>query len=306
MKRLDVLELPLLGVALEFISADPRITNALNQVYGHWREWESLRAIRSRPDPLPRIRLALAGTPTCNAPLSPPRVQLTGDRIRMRGTHVRGAADLLRRTGHAVVSPALLDDPERFRADAIDTLALAILTRLDRTPIHASAIANETTMLVFAGPSGMGKSTLAHLGQEAGYEVIADEAVYVQTEPVTRIWGFARSPRPRPFGSVSREKRAPANLVNRVVVPFRERAALCVLHRDGPPEGALEPIALEQAATELRSQLDPGFDQFREVLPDVVRALATDGAWRFYLPAQPLDAVPFFRELLGVPSDRLP
>jgi hypothetical protein len=223
----------------------------------------------------------------------------------MHGTHVRGTADLLRRTGHAVLSPALLNDPERFRADAVDTLALAILTRLDRTPIHASAIANETTMLVFAGPSGMGKSTLAHLGQEAGYEVIADEAVYVQTQPVTRVWGFARSPRPRPYGSPIGDKKTTAMVSNRAGIPFRERAALCVLHRNGPPEGALEPIALDDAAAELLSQLDPGFDRFREVLPTAVRAIATDGAWRFYLPARPNDALPFLRELLGPPSGRL-
>src|SRR5687767_12122964 len=99
-KHVDVLELPLLGVALEFATADPRITDALTQVYGHWRDWEFLNAIITRPNPQPRIRLALAGSPTCSAPPYPPRIQLSGDRIRMRGTHVRGTADLLHHTGH--------------------------------------------------------------------------------------------------------------------------------------------------------------------------------------------------------------
>jgi hypothetical protein len=297
-EAVDQFELPLLGVALRIGSADARITNALNEVYGHWRDWARLAGPVSRPDPQPHIRFALAG-PLATCRLSPPRIELSGHRIRMRGTFVRGAADLRRRTGHAVFSPTLLNDLERFRADAVDSLALAILTRLDRTPIHASAIANETTALVLAGPSGIGKSTLAHLGREAGYTLIADEAVYVQTDPKMRVWGFARPPRPRPPGSTNQTKIVGQSTIDRLVVPMREQAIVCVLRRDGPAKGAIESITAEQCARELIDQLDPGFDHFQEVLPATVRALATNGAWRFHLPAKPHDTVPFLRELLG-------
>ena len=306
LKHVDILQLPLLGVAMDFATANRHVTHALNQVYGHWKVWNERYGFASNPEPRPRIRIALAGVPACKAPLAAPRIQLTDDRLVMRGVHLRGSANLRRRTGHVVISPALLDDFERFRADAVDTLALAILTQLDRTPIHASAIGTASAAVAFAGPSGIGKSTLADLGQQAGYEVIADEAVYVQTEPTTRLWGFGRAPRPRPTGSPNGPKRIGGSVFNREARPFRDCATLCVLRRDGPPEGALEPITPEQAANELLPHLDPGFDRFALRLPAALRALAVNGLWRFYLPIRPDDARRFFEQLLGPPPGRIP
>ena len=45
--------------------------------------------------------------------------------------------------------------------------------------------------IIFAGASGAGKSTLALAASRAGLPLLSDDTIYVQTEPVFRLWSLA-------------------------------------------------------------------------------------------------------------------
>ena len=135
-----LLEFPILGVSVEFRTPEPEMATALESVYGDWR------ALRSYPELCVAPARARVRIELCSA--SSKTLQTTHrvkepNRLFLRAEFARGAADAQRHSAHAIVSAPLLADSERLRVEVLDALTLFLITALDRTPVHAAAIADE-------------------------------------------------------------------------------------------------------------------------------------------------------------------
>jgi len=183
----------------------------------------------------------------------------------------------------------------------VDPLLLFLLTRAGRVPVHAAGVCVGETAVVLAGASGSGKSTLAHAALRAGLGVLSDDTVFVEREPALRVWGYPRPihllPESAEAAGVDGEPRLRGGRW-KLAVPSASagpaptsasRAVLCLLERGEAV--SLRSIPPEEAVAALVGALEPGFDHFRDGIPDVARALAAGGAWRLTLSADPEEAV---------------
>jgi hypothetical protein len=194
----------------------------------------------------------------------------------------------------------------------LEAAVLALLSCYDRHPVHAAAVALRGHALLFAAPSGTGKSTLAYACHAAGLDILGDDHVRVQLEPTLRVWGWPA--RVRLFPETAERMGAEhstmqtSNGKRKAVIDARRgmsaarlvagEATVCVLSRDGGPLG-LEPLSSTDARHALQEQLAPGFDRFPARWPEVARALAARGGWRLNLTDDAREALPVVRGLLA-------
>lgn len=193
-------------------------------------------------------------------------------------------------------------------AALLDTLALFLVTSQDRTPLHAAALRCGDAAMLLAGPSGIGKSTLAYAAHAAGITIMTDDAVYIQRAPTLRVWALPRRVHVPTSSAVYFPELAtvtPIQMPNgKVKLPVEIQrtgasarpAGICVLVRHGPD--VPERISADDAATLLTSDIDPGFDRFADTLPDCIREIAQAGAWRLRVAGTPADVIDSLLPLL--------
>lgn len=311
------LVMPVLGVPVRFDAQTPALADAVEAAFGAWRTLDRRpELVTTPPAGPPRIRLRLTGSQLRSRPPGPLAIRTRpGGWLRLSDPgRLSGGARLDRMRGRLRIAPGALHNPRSIQ-HALDTLTLFLLTRLDREPVHAAAIATgDGRGLVLAGPSGIGKSTLALAALRDGLRVLTDDAVYLQLHPRLRVWGMGRplhvSPAtakrfpgitgraavPRPGGTpklpVEPEPAGAARLDPGVI----EHAGLCILER-GDAGPVVAPISADEAVRALLSRLDPGFDQFRDSIPERLHALAAGGAWRVRLGPRPEESLPALRKL---------
>jgi hypothetical protein len=236
---------------------------------------------------------ALAGT-------GQPAILADSERLTVRGRGVRGRAEVSQGFASCTVSTEYLEDPDALRRDVLEPLVLMLLTRRDRTPIHASAFIADGVAVLLAGRTGAGKSCLARAADQAGFQVMSDDTVYVQLEPRLRVWGW-----PTVVHLLAEDAcgaKGPVRLRNgrvKHVVPLRsasqdplvcDRAVLCVLSPAKESAPRLSPIST--AAVEERLwPLDEGFDLLPGPIAQAISSLAAGGAWNLTLSADPAEAV---------------
>lgn len=221
--------------------------------------------------------------------------------LEIGGPGFRGHADATRLSAHGTLTPAVLGSRERFEESVVASLTLFLVTRLDRQPFHAAALRHCGRVLLLSGPSGAGKSTVAYAALRTGWDVLSDDAVYLQSQPNARIWtrpsrlhlppDAARwFPELANLAPVLREngnwklaiERRPSGVgaeMGTAEAPvLLERATLCVL---APSTGApvIKRIAAEDAMARLLETLAPGFDAFGQTIGPVLRSLVHDDAW---------------------------
>ncbi|HET8655249.1 MAG TPA: hypothetical protein VFL93_07020 [Longimicrobiaceae bacterium] len=297
-------ELALQGIRTRFEADDPALLAAALAPYRAWRHARP----REPASPL-RLRLLLGRG---DAAAGAPELRVSGAGLSLRAPGVRGAADAHARTAWCVVTRDLLADPDRLAAEVVDPLVLFLLTRAGRVPLHAAGVVMGDTAVVLAGPSGVGKSTLALAARRAGLRVLSDDAVHVQLDPRMRVWGLPRpihllphTPlEPHEGGAVPRLRAGRWKLAvpleeDPPCEPVAERAVLFLLER-GPIAHASQ-IGPDEALARILGALEPGFDHFREEIPVVVRALAAGGAWRLRLSPDPGEGLAALREVIGRP-----
>jgi hypothetical protein len=300
--------LPVMGIPVRFETDARAVMAAVDDAFGAWRgaavddAWAEAAPVRVR------IRL-VAGAAEGHAPL---RQRWAGSRMRVRAGESRGVADIARRTAVARVTPGLLRDREGFRAGVLEALTLWMLTALDRQPLHAAALERDGAVLLLAGPSGVGKSTLVYAAVRAGLRVLTEDCAFLQGGPAPRVWGMPGSVHLLPdavrwFPELAGA--APALRANGktkigidlraagAAAPLRgvERVGICLLARG--PQPALEMLPPHAVEAGLTGRLEPGFDRFAATLGDPVRRLAARGGWRITLPASPHDAVPLLHRM---------
>jgi hypothetical protein len=170
--------------------------------------------------------------PRAEAPVAMPEVRAEAGQIQVEAASFQ--AEIHGR------SARVRGADERFGVEsALKVLLASRLAEAGGLLVHGVALAWEGRAVLFTGPSGTGKSTLAALGRRAGLEVPADELVAVwpgwRVEGTPWNEGVARSAALAGVGTLAwaeaaRLERAPAANVVRVL-------AGNVLLPDPGPEG---------------------------------------------------------------------
>jgi len=310
--------IPVLGIRIAFESNDAAVIGVADEAFGAWRVLDN--APRLLSDVRMRFRILVeegeAGT-------SGEHVRITywqPDQMRviLRAGGTVGVADAARRESVLYTSRAAIADRQHFRYGILEALTLAVLTRLDRAPLHAACIARGETALLLAGGSGSGKSTLAYAAARAGYKVLSEDYVNVQLEPRLRVWGmpgFLHLPPESAALFPELENTVPALLANGKLklavplsqlgavpaLPVAQRAGICVLERtDGA--ASLETLEARLLQEALLHRLDPGFDIFAEKISEAVRMLAGQGGWKLRVGKDPQQALDQIESVFGVLS----
>jgi hypothetical protein len=175
---------------------------------------------------------------------------------------------------------------------------LFLATRNGRTPFHASAIAQDDLAVLLVGPSGAGKSTLAFAAHAAGWTVLSEDTVYIQTEPHLSVRGWPGPVHLLPGHHATHEhplrlrngrlKHAvpllPARAAGR---PYRQ-VVVCLLEKG--ERVALDWLTSEDAIS-LMPPLEPGFDLLETEIRAAARRLVKGGAMRLTLSAEPNEAI---------------
>jgi len=230
-------------------------------------------------------------------------------------SHVDGASLKIVREGIAIFASAAerrgsCDYPDDAIgsdtfAEMMNTVILFLVAQSGRIPVHASAIMLGDTAIVLAGKSGSGKSSLAFAADRAGLPVLSDDTVFVQTDPLVRIWALTKAMH-------LFEKDAPADAAGAmrlrsgrwkraldVSAPrsFADRSILCVLERGNAV--ALEPMTQADAVATLTTSPESGYEFYGERSANAVRVLGTHGCWRLTLSADPSEAIALLRQKLN-------
>jgi len=231
------------------------------------------------------------------------------DRLLVHSAGSMAVADHKRREATAYVTAALVEDAEHFRDAVLEALVLALVSRLDRYPLHAAGIAHGGRALLLVGPSGAGKSTLAYLAHRAGLRLLGDDHVWIQLQPVLGVWGRPRAVRllpdaPAHFPELADEPVGWARGKEKLEVEVRDAArgaehdvVACVLGR-ATGAARLHRMSAFDLAVALGGRRDPGFDRFPRHDELVVRALSRRGGWRLELSPDPREALPLLRRML--------
>jgi hypothetical protein len=201
-----------------------------------------------------------------------------------------------------------------FREWVLDHLVLFLVTNADRIPLHVAGVVRHGKALLLAGPSGRGKSSLTYAAMNEGWQVLADDAVYLQRRPERRLWSIARDihlPRhaSRHFPELAhaselvradgRAKIAvPVPSSARAPIPWSGSVALCLLGEasgGGRPERVPDAVAND----EMRATLQGGFSRFADAMDACTPWLTEGGCWRLPRAAAPRELARRLDELLA-------
>ena len=116
--------------------------------------------------------------------------------------HVEGVARYFVREGREVVVEPAGDDAGALNAFLLGSVLAACLKQRGILTLHASAIATDAGAVLFAGRSGIGKSTLLAALVERGYPMLADDVTGIVADgsgaplalpafPCVRLWSDA-------------------------------------------------------------------------------------------------------------------
>ena len=307
--------LPVLGVPVTFESNDAGIIAIANDAFGAWRVLE--QAPRLIEEVGVRYRAQVEAGDEGEAGHAPILYHQPDDgRVILRTSGTVGVADAGLRDIVLYTTTALVADRQHFRYGVLEALTLAVLTRLDRQPLHAACITRGDTALLLTGRSGAGKSTLAFAAARSGFRVLSEDYVNIQMEPRLRVWGmpgYLHLPveAVRHFPELSTA--TPTLMANGKLkiaislldfgalpkLPVAQRAGICVLE-PGAVKPTLETLDADTLAQIMTERLDPGFDMFAATIGHAIRLLAGHGGWRLQLADEPAAALPLIEEMFDV------
>ncbi|HEU0299242.1 MAG TPA: hypothetical protein VFR37_07310, partial [Longimicrobium sp.] len=163
------------GIPLHIESGVRQVIEGADALFGAWRDAAVDEAWSGRA-PV-RIRITLQAGKDVGGQMGM-RIREPG-RLAVRAPGVSARADVRRRVAVARVAPEILQDAVQLRG-GMEMLALWLLTGLDREPLHAAGVVRGRTALLLAGPSGVGKSTLAYAALRSGLRVLSEDTVFLQ------------------------------------------------------------------------------------------------------------------------------
>ncbi|MGD8397684.1 MAG: hypothetical protein PVG11_02390, partial [Anaerolineae bacterium] len=101
-------------------------------------------------------------------------------------------ADLLGGQAFGFVTPAMVADAAYLRYAFLEGLAFSLLaTTRGFIPFHAACVVKAGQSLVLGGKAGAGKSTLAYACARRGYQILAEDAFFLEPgSEGARLWGL--------------------------------------------------------------------------------------------------------------------
>ncbi len=303
-------ELPVLGRRVVFESNSSAVLEAVDRSFGTW-----VRLPESFRDAAPICRVRVFVEEGEERDVYPAVRYLLPEPNRLifsTGASV-GVAEVERCEAYAFVTTGLVARDTYFRNGVIEALTLKLVTGTGRHPVHAATVVRNGRALLLAGPSGVGKSTLAYAASRAGLQVRGDEAAYVQRDPALRVWGmpgtvrlstagaahFPELSEVPPIISLNGKQKVVVDLdVEEDVLSPVAEAAVCVLSQ-GKEAASLERLNASAVFDFLTSRVESGFDIYPAEGKRVAEQLAGNGGWRVHLSKNPFDAVPLIEEMLG-------
>jgi hypothetical protein len=311
--------LPVLGVPVTFESNDAAIIAIANDAFGAWRVLEQAPRLIEESGVRYRVQVE-SGDEGVVEHAEIDYHQPDDGRVVLRTAGTVGVADAGLRDIVLYTTTALVADRQHFRYGVLEALTLAVLTRLDRQPLHAACITRGETALLLTGRSGAGKSTLAFAAARSGFRVLSEDYVNVQMEPRLRVWGmpgylhlpveaarhFPELTTARPTLMANGKQKIAISLLDFGALPqlpVAQRAGICVLEpgADRPALETLDADTLEHAMTD---RLDAGFDVFADTIGPAIRLLAGHGGWKLQLGDDPAAALPFIEEMFEILDER--
>ncbi|HEX9371248.1 MAG TPA: hypothetical protein VF897_09585, partial [Roseiflexaceae bacterium] len=288
---------PLLGLPLEIRSNSAAVIAAAERSFSQWRGLEPGLIEAAEPLIVTIVVHRLADScqqsklKTQNSRLKTHFIQRVHGScfIAASGANLL-TAQMDRGVALASVTPDLVADDLALRYHIIECLALLLASWRDRTPVHAGAVVHAGRALLLVGPSAAGKSTLCYACLRAGFQLLAEDVVYVGMRAGLRLWGNpwrihllpdARRLFPELAG---RAPEIQANGKRKLAVDVAafgadrvrrhvERAAVCLIERHSGQASAAELIDPQCAANALTSLREAGFDLHQDT-PAVAAALA--------------------------------
>jgi len=296
---------PLLGVPVEIRTNNARVYAAAKAAFD---EWHKLPANLVRAQPPAKVDVVVHELEGAQPP---------GDArpfvYRSHGSRFLGSdgvnhlsAELDRGEAVAFITPAMVKRGAELRQNVLHLLALLLVTQHDRVPLHAAAVVLDGHAFVLAGPSTAGKSTLCYACARDGFQVLAEDAVYVAREPTLRLWGMPRQihllpdavrffpelasvrPETQPTGKFKMTIET-ARFGHERPILHAERATVCVVGRHDGPQTLIEPLAAGEAVRVLSADREPGFDLY-DGAPEVAERLTASGAFRLIVGSDPCAA----------------
>src|SRR6267378_1877587 len=274
-----VTELPVLGIPVRYESNSATALAVVEEAFGVWR--------------------GLCANPHLIAPHGV-RVRLIVHDGDERGAGAAGS--------HALVT-CRMPDADRVIVHTPGSVGIADASRKE-------AIAYITPALL-AGPPGTGKSTLAYQAHRHGLRVLSDDAVYVQLDPMFRVWGLpgrlrllttavshfpelaGRSPTFLANGDEQLVVQCPGEWpAATAAAPVATRAGVCLLDRSGTVASKASASTAEVQAF-LKDGMGLSRVRFGASLDEALRRLAGAGGWRVSLSTNPADAMPMLDEILA-------
>lgn len=277
-----------LGVRFTIRCNHPDLLTAIEH---HCRAWQA-------PDPDPHARaidmtITVDGASDARGALT---VRATRDHFDLTGDGVHARADAVLGKATCRLSEGWAQSPRTIE-EVVEPLLLFLVSRSDRTPIHAAACVIDGTAMILAGPSGTGKSCLAYAAQDAGWPVLSDDTVHVQLRPGLGLWGlpqpihiFPDDAPPAAAGMLrwrnGKLKRAIGQDAKRAIVVHR--AVLCLIER-----GDAVALDIVRAAPnpDLLPALEPGFDLRAPESRAACAALSARGFTRLTLSRDPAETI---------------
>lgn len=282
---------PVLGIPFAYRSNSPTVLSIVEETLGHWRTLAPTLVASLTPR---RVALLVHPAPSqTEERLEPFTYRFHSDiMIAASGENLFTAHY---RTGEALasVTPELVAHDLHFRYNVVESVALAMTMTLDRTAIHAAGVVRNGRTVLLLGRSRAGKSTLCYACLRAGFQLLAEDVVYVALRPTQRLWGGSGRlhllpDAPRLFPELaSLAPQVQANGKVKLAVPiaptqrrlYAEGATICLLERHEGRDSTLEPLDPACLTRFLCEGRESGFDLYPNVA-EVAAALAHAPTYR--------------------------
>lgn len=227
-------------------------------------------------------------------------------------------ADLAAGCAVGFVSPDLVSDTSFFRYAFLECLFYVLAVHRSHTPVHCATVAVNGRGALICGPSGAGKTTLAYACVKSGMQIVSDDVVHLQMDPVNgqvSLWGNPWTLRLLPdaveifpeLAGTEIKRRSDSEGYLEIDVPRRfpgsaliscQPAALIFVERDDGSENRIRP--LEEKLTLRRLSQDIVLDEARVIArhQKVLQKIATTGACELRYSGAPSVAVELIRDVL--------
>jgi hypothetical protein len=310
---------PLLGVPVEIRSNSADVIAAAERAFGAWRALAPDLIVQGQPAVVsvvvqPVDPALLAGGPRPWVHRAHGRCFAASDGVNLLSAQYDAGRAL------AFIAPELLQREAQLRDNVLRLLGLLLVTQHDRLPVHAGAVVLHGLAILLAGPSTAGKSTLCYACLRDGFQLLAEDVVYISRSPALRVWGLPDQLHLLPdavrffpeLNEVQPDIQANGKLKLGIetarfgpdrATRYAERAVVCVVGRHAGAETLLEPVESELAVAALSEDREPGFDLYEDA-GKAAGALVAQAAYRLTVGHDLSRAVEALRQLAEANTSR--